>query len=500
LNTDVSFGRPAPFSPKFAIDAVVLTRSAHQGTVKEAWMSVTGELASNIVASRWDTIPDDVRHEGTRALLNIVGCALGGADHPSMDITMAALGPFSGPATACVLGRSERFDPLLASILNGFSTHIHDYDDTLPKNYIHATSPVASALFAYASATKVTGPDFLHAFILGFEVISRIGNATFPEYYKAGWHSTGSLGVFGAAAAIGKLLALNAEQMGWAIGISATQSAGIRDMFGSMAKGLHPGRAAQSGYMAALLAQQGLTSGLAPLEGERGLIPITVDFYDLKKITENWGVSYELRDNTYKPYPSGIVIHPTIDACTQLREKHQLTPDQIATVELRMAPLVKDLCNKKHIRTGIESKFSIYHAAAIGLGRGKGGLAEFTDEAVNDPALKRLREITSAIDDPGVGDDSVVVNVRLADGRTIGMTLEGALGNLARPLSDAQLETKFRDQAGAHSRAQVDAAIAACWDVGELGDMSSVIEHCIPLEGSRAHRTNDKLQASSKRA
>jgi 2-methylcitrate dehydratase PrpD len=459
-------------------------------------MSVTAQLVSNILASRLDAIPQDVHHEAKRALLNVIGCALGGADHPSMDITMAALGPYSGPPIANVLGRNERFDPLLASILNGFSTHIHDYDDTLPKNYIHASSPVASALFAYASANKVSGQDFLHAFILGFEVISRIGNATYPEYYEAGWHSTGSLGVFGAAVAIGKLLCLNAEQMIFAIGIAATQSAGIRDMFGSMAKALHPGRSAQSGYMAALLAQKGLTAGRTPLEGPRGIVAVTVDTYDLDKITNNWGTSFELRDNTYKPFPSGIVIHPTIDACIQLRDKHRLTADQIAGVELRVAPLVKDLCNKKDITAGLEGKFSIYHAAAIGLGRGKGGLAEFTDEAINDPALKELREITNAVADPGVNEDSVVVTARLKDGRTVGMTLQGSLGNLAHPLSDARLEAKFRDQARTLMADQVDAAITACWDIENLHDMSSMIGHCILGEQSQGDQQTSRRETT----
>ena len=443
-------------------------------------MGITTQLVSNILASRFEAIPADVLHEAKRAVLNIAGCALGGADHPSMDITIAALGPYSGPPTASVLGRSERFDPFLTSILNGFSTHIHDYDDTLPKNYIHASTTVASALFAYASANRVSGRDFLHAFILGFEVTSRIGNAAYPQYYEAGWHSTGSLGVFGAAIAIGKLLDLNAEQLTDTIGIAATQSSGIRDMFGSMAKALHPGRSAQSGYMAALLAQKGLTAGHTPLEGPRGILAVTVDSYDLEKIVNNWGVVFELQDNTYKPFPSGIVIHPTIDACIQLREKHQMTADQIVGIELRVAPLVKDLCNKKELSVGLEGKFSIYHAAAIGLGRGKGGLPEFTDEAVNDPVLKRLREMTDAVGDPTVSEDAVVVAVRLSDGRTVEMTLEGSLGNLKRPLSDSQLATKFRDQAGALTAAQVDAAIAACWDIERLDDMSSVIANCVP--------------------
>ncbi len=443
-------------------------------------MSYTAQLVDYILKSHLDAIPQDVHHEGKRALVNIVGCALGGAEHPAMDIAIAALGPYTGPATASVLGRTERFDPLFASLLNGISSHVHDYDDTLPKNYIHATSPVASALFAYASVNKVCGPDFLHALILGFEVVSRIGNATYPAHYAAGWHSTGSIGVFGAAVAIGKLLGLDAEHMTYAIGLAATQAAGIREMFGSMGKGFHPGRSAQSGYMAALLAQKGFTSGRLPLEGPRGFAAVTSAKFDLNKIVDRLGVDFELRDNTYKPFPSGIVIHPTIDACIQLREKHGLTADQVAAVELRVAPLVKDLCNQKAISTGLEGKFSIYHAAAIGLGRGKGGLAEFTDAAVNDPALKRLREVTEALGDPEVGEDNVIVTVRLKSGREVGMKLEASLGNLKRPLSDAQLEAKFRDQAGVISPGQMDAAIAACWGIEEMSDVAPLIARCIP--------------------
>lgn len=443
-------------------------------------MTVTSQLVEYVRTARLEDVPGDVRHEAKRALLNIVGCALGGADHPAMDITMAALGPYAGPPTAAVLGRRERFDPLLASLLNGISSHVHDYDDTMPGNYIHASSPVASALFAYASQTPVSGADFLNAFILGFEVVARIGNATYPAHYDAGWHSTGSVGIFGAAAAIGRLRGLDAERMTWAIGLAATQAAGIREMFGSMGKSFHPGRSAQSGYMGALLAEKGFTTGRLPLEAPRGFAAVTAASYDLAKIVNGLGREFDLRVNTYKPFPCGIVIHPTIDACIQVREQHGLTPDQVDTVELRVAPLVKDLCDKKAVTVGLEGKFSIYHAAAIGLGRGKGGLAEFTDAAVADPVLQRLREATTAIGDPAVGEDNVVVSVRLKDGRTVGMKLEQSLGNLARPLSDAQLEAKFRDQTTVIPADRVDAAIAACWSVDALDDVAKLIGHCVP--------------------
>src|SRR5436190_18391903 len=171
----------------------------------------TKALADWLVTQRLEDIPQDVRHEALRAIVNIVGCAIGGSTHPAMEIALRALGPFSGPATAQPLGRREQLDPLLASLLNGISSHVHDYDDTTPGNYSHPSSPVASALFAYASTQPLSGADFLLAFVLGFEAESRVGNAVYPAHYDAGWHITGTAGVFGAAAAIGKLLELNEQ-------------------------------------------------------------------------------------------------------------------------------------------------------------------------------------------------------------------------------------------------------------------------------------------------
>lgn len=440
----------------------------------------TRDLANYIVNAAARDIPSDVWREAHRALVNYVGCALGGAPHPAMEITLAALGPYAGAPVSAVLGRRERTDPLNASLLNGISSHVHDYDDTTPKNYNHPTSPLASALFAYASTNPVAGPDFLNAFVLGFEAEQRIANAVYPSHYDIGWHMTGTVGVFAAAAAVGRLVGLDEEQMVWALGLAATQSAGIREMFGSMGKAFHPGRSAQNGYTAALLAAKGFTAGPKSLEGPRGFAAILSREHDLSKIAEGLGTHFDLRENTYKPFPCGIVVHPTIDACIQLREEAGLDPDQIASVELRVAPLVKDLCNQSDVRTGLQGKFSIYHAAAIALVRGKGGLAEFTDEAANDPAIQTMRGKVNADGDPAVTEDGVIVTVRLQDGREVSKTLEHSLGNLKRPLSDAQLEGKFRDQAGVLSAERVDELIAACWRLGELERVSDVVDLAVP--------------------
>jgi 2-methylcitrate dehydratase PrpD len=447
-------------------------------------MGATGELASYIVSARFEDVPQDVRHEAHRALLNYVGCAVGGAREPAVDIAIRALAPFSGPQIAHVLGRTERLDPLHAALINGISSHVHDYDDTTPKNYIHPSGPVASALLAYACARRVTGRDFLLAFVLGFEAESRVGNAVYPAHYDAGWHITGTAGVFGAAAAIGRLLGLPHRNMVWALGLAATQAAGLREMFGAMGKAFHPGRSAQSGYLAALLAREGFTGSDSGIEGPRGFAPVQAARYDLARITRGLGVDFDLRENTYKPFPCGIVIHPTIDACIQIHHSRRLDPRGIAAVRLRVAPLVLDLCSKKQINVGLEGKFSVYHAAAIGLARGKAGLAEFTDAAVNDPHVKAIREgKVTAVAEPGMAEDAVEVEVELAGGERIRKRIDHAVGNLARPMSDRELEEKFRDQAARVLPSdQVEALIALCWNSGELDDVGRLAEAAVPRE------------------
>ena len=444
-------------------------------------LSPTRQLAAWVTESRADAIPQVIRDEAKRAIVNYLGCALGGSIEPAIDIAIKVLAPFSGTANATVLGRKEGFDELHAALLNGIGSHVHEYDDTLPQNYIHPSVPVASALFAYASANPVSGRDFVHAFILGFEVESRIGDAVYPAHYEAGWHITSTTGVFGAAAAIGKLLGLSTAQMVWAFGLAATQAAGIREMFGSMAKSFQPGRAAQNGLTAARFAAADFSAGEQALEGPRGFAAVTAREYDLEKVTRGLGEAFALSGNAYKPYACGLVVHPTIDGCSRIRERDRPDPGRIESIELKVAPLVLDLCNKRDLKRALESKYSIYHAAAIGLARGKGGLQEFTDAAVADPVLARLRDRVrvSAVD--RVTEDQVDIAVRMADGSVHRLFVEQSRGNVHLPLSNAELDDKFRDQAVlALPAAQVDALIADCWRIDSLTDAGEIARKSRP--------------------
>jgi 2-methylcitrate dehydratase PrpD len=450
-------------------------------------MSQTKTLSAYLVSSRFEQIPGDVIHEARRAILNFVGCAVGGSREPAVEIAIRALTPFSGERTAGLLARAERFDPLYAAVINGITGHVFEYDDTTPMNYIHPTPPVASALFAYASANPTTGRDFLHSYLMGFEAESRIGNAVYPAHYNAGWHITATAGVFGAAAAVGKLLHLSTQQMVWAMGLAATQASGIREMFGSMAKSFHAGHAARNGYFAAIMAKQDFTAGEYGIESPRGFAPVLASEYDLSKITAGLGEDFQIRYNTYKPYPCGIVVQPTIEACIGLYHQYHPDPDEIKAVRVRVAPLVLDLCNKRDLTQGLDSKYSIYHAAAIGLVRGKGGLQEFTDDAVIDPSLRKVRERVTAIADATITEDQSKVEVDLTEGGVLpkggvlNCFLEQSLGNIHRPLSDRQLEDKLRDQASTKlSSAQIDRLIDLCWRFEQLQDVNDLIKATAP--------------------
>jgi len=211
-----------------------------------------------------------------------------------------------------------------------------------------------------------------------------------------------------------------------------------------MAKALHPGRAAQNGYAAALLAQAASRQASMDWKVHEALRRCRPPSTTCRRSPRGWARIFDLRANTYKPFPCGIVNHPTIDGCIQIHDEYGPTPDQITAVRLRVAPLVMDLCNQQGITKGLQGKFSVYHGAAIGLVRGKAGIREYTDEAVNDPQIKRVRELVSAVGDPSITEDQARIEVELASGVKFNRFVEQSLGNIHRPMTDKQLEAKFR--------------------------------------------------------
>ena len=470
----VSLAGLAGLSASAATGAVV-TQEQASATSATSGVDVTRRLAAYIVASKYDDIPPPVRKEAQRTLLNWMGCAVGGSRHETLDAAIAALGPFAGAPQATVIGRRERMDVLHAALMNGISSHVFDFDDTHLKTVIHPAGPVASAILALSEHRPVSGTEFVNALVVGVEVECRIGNAVYPAHYDRGWHITGTAGVFGAAAASGRLLGLDQRQMVWALGLAATQPVGLREMFGSMTKAFHPGRAAQNGLTAALLAAKNFTSTEVGIEGKNGWANVLSTTRDYAQITERLGQSYEISLNTYKPYACGVVIHPTIDACVQLRNQHRLEASQIERIDLAVHPLVLELTGKKAPRTGLEAKFSVYFAAALAIVRGSAGMRDFSDDNARDPVIVALRDRVTTTIDPAIKEEQVRARIVLKDGRTLEKRIDHVLGSLERPLTDADLEAKFMALAdGVLPAPQARTLMERCWKIETLPRASDV--------------------------
>lgn len=442
---------------------------------KAAPPEVTRILARWILGSSYETMPETVRREGVRSFLNWVGVAIGGSHHETLDVAVSALQPFSGPPQAGLFGRTERFDIMNAAFLNGVASHIFDFDDTHLKTIIHPAGPVASAILAYADWKPVTGRDFLDALVVGIEVECRLGNAVYPNHYDAGWHITGTCGPFGAAAAAAKLMRLTEQQTVYALGLAASQPVGLRESFGSMNKSFNPGRAAANGLFAAILAGKGYTSSDGMIEAKRGWANTISTKQDWSEITDGLGTRYESLLNTYKPFACGIVMHPTIDAAVQIRDEDHVRPEDIARVDLKVHPLVLELTGKTTPKTGLEGKFSIYHAAAVAFVEGAGGEKQFSDRSVNDPRVVALRQKVMPVVTLGVEAAQVDMTVTLNDGRTLHRHITHAIGSVEKPMADGQLEAKFADlAAGVLPDAQAKRVMQMCWSLPDLKNAGDV--------------------------
>jgi 2-methylcitrate dehydratase PrpD len=275
-------------------------------------------------------------------------------------------------------------------------------------------------------------------------------------------------------------LKLDAKKTAMALGIAASQPVGLREQFGTMTKPFHPGAAARAGLTSALLAMHGFTASARALEAPRGFIQVVSDKRSWHEATDELGSRFEISFNTYKPFACGIVIHPSIDACVQLRERG-ITPEQVARIELVVHPLVLELTGKKEPKDGLEAKFSVYHGCAAGLFFGRAGEAEFDDAVVNRPDVVALRRKVEARADAAIDEASADVTAVLADGQRIHLFVEHAIGSLQRPLSDAQLDAKFSGLVEPVLGMEKVTAIAAkCRAFGELPDMRELIAACRP--------------------
>ena len=435
------------------------------------------EFVANHPSRGWS---DAVDHEAHRTFFNWLGCAIGAAHHEAADAALRALAVMQPSPQATVLGRKERIDIAGAALVNGITSHTFDFDDTHLKTIIHPAGPVASAVLALAEVTGASGRALIDSLVLGIDVACRVGNAMYPIHYDRGWHITGSTGMLGAAAACSRLMGLSVDQTQMALGIAASTPVGLREQFGTMTKPFHPGAAARAGLLAALLAREGFTASKHALEAPRGLMQVASTKCDWTEITDELGSRFEITFNTYKPFACGIVIHPAIDACAQLRAAG-VKADDVERIEIAVHSLVLELTGKREPKDGLQAKFSVYHGCAVGLLFGEAGEGEFADALVNSEAVVNIRRKVVATVDPTIDEAEVRAVAVMKDGSRKTVHVAHAIGSLQRPLTDADLERKFCSLAApVLGSVALAPLMAAAWGLGAAADVRALVKLAVP--------------------
>ena len=437
--------------------------------------TVSEGFAAFVEASSWSDIGTALRHEAKRSLLNFFGCALGAANSDPIAVAVDVMRQFSGAAQAGLIGRPERLDILGASFINAAAANFFDFDDTHLRTVIHPTAPVAPAVLALAEAEGFSGAAALHALILGIEIACRIGNGVSPGHYARGWHITATCGVFGAAAASAKLLGLSRAQIANALGIAASQSAGLVENLATAAKNVGVGNAARNGLFAALMAQRGYEAAARSIEGALGWARAGGDVPDVAAMFDGLGRDFELLNNTYKPYPSGIVFHAIIDACLSLRRAHDIDPDSIESVTVSGDALLlargdRDVHNER------DARVSIHHTAAVALLFGAAGLREYSPDIVADERVGALRSRVRAKLDSALPRGAAGVELMLRNGRSVGATVLDARGSAAHPLSDAEIEAKVRELGKLSKPRDVAAIVDAVWRLDSAPNVRELMD------------------------
>ncbi len=404
--------------------------------------TLTKTLCGHLAAARFRDLSAAARREARRGVLDWIGCALAGSGHKTIGTLLAVLQEISGKPQATVFGRGLKLGLLDAPLANGQMGHVLDYDDThMGGVVLHTSSPVLAALFALAERPAVSGADFMLAYAIGFEAGVRTGR-TAPGHHKGGWHLTGTLGTIAAGAACAKLLKLDRQRMTYAMGIAATEAAGMQQNRGTMCKSFHAGKAASNGVLAALLAERGFDSTQEIVEGQRGFSRIYSDVAAPEQLTAGLGETWLIESNGHKPYACGVVLHPLIDAVIALRNHAAIDPATVSEISLRVHPLVLSITGVVEPSTGLQSKFSTVHAAAVALIDGDAGIAQYSDAKAADSTVAALRRKVKAQADDSLRRDEAYATIS-AGGKRHEVHIAHASGTADNPMSDAAIDAKF---------------------------------------------------------
>jgi 2-methylcitrate dehydratase PrpD len=441
---------------------------------------VTRALARYACDSRYETLPPAVRHEGLRAFVNYIGCAAGGAREDNVVLMLKFLGEFNGAVQATVIGHREKLDALNAAFINSMSSAALAFNDTHYATVAHPTSPVAAALMALAEyrPQPLSGRELLHALILGVEIQCRVGMilVTPPAQSAVGLSMQGIVGGIGAAVAAGKVLGLDEAHMAVAMGLAVNQSAGLRQAQSTHASHFSPGHAARCGLQAALLAERGFECSDNMIEGFKGFAVSFAREPNLAAATDRLGEVFEISTLAYKPYPAGVVIHAIIDACLEIVQRSEFDAARIARVELDLNPLAGKLTDLMDPKDRGQALVSLQHWTAATLIGKAAGVAQVSDAALHDAAIRALRHKVTYNNVESVGREAAHVRVLLDNGAKLEARVAHCRSSSERPLTDDDITAKTRAQLQTvYAPADCERLLAQSW---QLEVCAGVAQYC----------------------
>lgn len=424
--------------------------------------SLTAYVAKFITETQAHDIPADVMRLAKRSILDGVGLALAGNAAESGRIVRIYLKAFGCPTDkgCTVIGTELKVPARFAAFANGIAIHADDYDDTqlaVAKDRVyglltHPTAPALPPVLALGELGNRSGLDVLIAYQIAVEVETKVAEAINPRHYDDGFHSTATIGAIGATAGAAKLIGLNPEQTQRALGIGASQAAGLRENFGTMTKPFHPGRSCESGVVAAEFAKLGWTATPFVLEADRGFFMAAGGGYDAGAIAGKLGNpwTFAFPGVSIKPHPSGSLTHPGMGKMASLIRKHDIRPEQVVKVKVGTSRHMPNALIHHRPRNELQAKFSMEFCMAILLLERKAGLAEFTDKVVNRPDVQKMIEkidfgVHPDAEAAGYEKMTTIIEIELTDGRKISGRADFGKGSPDNPLSDQELADKFRD-------------------------------------------------------
>jgi len=456
---------------------------------------ITEELTGFVETIQFKDFSPEVKNIAKRCIIDGIGVILAGATEPCTLIIRDYALSIGGRQESSLLGQGKNRGPAhLAALVNGTAGHAMDWDDTaLSKTpdravLLHPTLPPLVASLAIGENLAVSGRDFLTAFITGFEVECKIAEAIHPDHWLRGFHTSNTCGIFGATAAVSKLMGLKADQIRSAFGIAASMAAGITVNLGTMVKPLHMGRAAENGIVSARLAASGYQSHPDALEAHKGFFHAYAGGVDPGKIRGKLGLPFSILDPgvCIKPYPCGVVGHPAMDAMKDLVIEHNLLPEDVARVKVSTGSNVlppKGPLRYKKAETALQGKFCVPFQMACMIVHRRAGAVEFSDEFVKSTAVQEMMDRIEAVIDPEIdalGRDKIVsiIEVQHRDGRILhGRSPEHYRGGPQNPLTREALAEKFNDCVQQTLKPdQAEKLMEVIESLEELGSLRELIE------------------------